>query len=380
MSEIRYKKTIGPENFIFTFAFFGFFAILGYIMGPVNMLSTLMATAFDLLINTCLFIMSISVLAGALSALFAEFGLVALVDIILSKVMNPLYNLPGAASLGVLNCYLSDNPAILTLANEDTFKGYFRKYQLPSLTNLGTSFGMGLIVTTSMMSLPIQGAAKAALIGNIGAIIGSIVSVRLMQSFTKKIYGTKEMVTSQSSVKIPVGYRPVREGGIGARVLDAILSGGKSGVEMGLAVIPGVLIMCSFVLLLTNGPNIQGTYDGGLGQGVPFLPWLGDKLSFIIKPLFGFSSSQSISVPITALGAAGAAIGMAKNLVGANLASGNDIAVFTAMCMCWSGYLSTHIAMMDALGTKESTGPAIISHTLGGLVAGVAAHFIYLIF
>ena len=49
---------------------------------------------------------------------------------------------------------------------------------------------------------------------------------------------------------------------------------------------------------------------------------------------------------------------------------GNDIAVFTAMCMCWSGYLSTHVAMMDSLHCSDMTGKAIFSHTIGGLAGG----------
>mgnify|MGYP006924685256 FL=1 len=50
------------------------------------------------------------------------------------------------------------------------------------------------------------------------------------------------------------------------------------------------------------------------------------------------------------------------------------------MGMCWSGYLSTHVAMMDALGSKELTGKAILSHTIGGVAAGMAAHFLYAAF
>ena len=76
---------------------------------------------------------------------------------------------------------------------------------------------------------------------------------------------------------------------------------------------------------------------------------------------------------------AGAAIGLVPQMVQDGLAGGNDIAVFTAMCMCWSGYLSTHVAMMDSLGYSNMTGKAIISHTIGGLVAGVAAHWIYIL-
>ncbi len=58
-------------------------------------------------------------------------------------------------------------------------------------------------------------------------------------------------------------------------------------------------------------------------------------------------------------------------------AVGGDIAVFTAMCMCWSGYLSTHVAMMSSLKVNKLTGKAILSHTIGGLCAGVVANWIF---
>ena len=47
------------------------------------------------------------------------------------------------------------------------------------------------------------------------------------------------------------------------------------------------------------------------------------------------------------------------------------------MCMCWSGYLSTHVSMMNSLECNNLVGKAILSHTLGGLLAGMSAHWIY---
>ena len=373
----KYVKKIGAENWMFALIFFGIFASIGRVMGVSNMISTMMNGAYDLLINTCLFIMAISVLTGALSAIFSEFGFISLVDLILSKIMKPIYNLPGAASLGIINCYLSDNPSILPLAHEDNFKALFKKYQLPSLTNLGTSFGMGLIVTTTLGSLPLDGAGKAALIGTLGAFIGSIASVRIMQIFTKKVFNTEEMVEVESLKDIPKNTRVVRDGSFGRRFIEALLDGGKTGVDMGLSIIPGVIGICTIIMLLTNSVGPNGVYTGAANEGVPVLPWIGDKLSFILNPLFGFSHSESIAVPITALGSAGASMGLVKNLVADNLATANDLAVFTSICMCWSGYLSTHVAMMDAIGAKELTGPAILSHTIGGIVAGISAHLIF---
>lgn len=370
------KKDISAEVFIFLGLFLGLFIYMANIMGGTNMVKTMMLTSFDLLMNVCFYLMAVAVLAGGLSAIFSEFGVIALVNKILSKLMGPIYDLPGASSLGVLSCFMSDNPAILTLARDDNFRMYFKKYQMPALTNLGTAFGMGLITVTSMMALPVDASLKAAIVGLMGAVCGSIVSVRLMIRKTKKYYGTEEMVETNSVKAIPAGFRQVREGSVGSRFITALLDGGRVGVDMGVAIIPGVCLICTLVIMLTNGPGANG-YTGEANQGIALLPVIGEKLSFIINPIFGFKSPEAIAVPITALGSAGAAIGLVADMAGRGIISGNDIAVFTSICMCWSGYLSTHIAMMDALDTKEMTGNAIICHTIGGLCAGFFAHLLW---
>lgn len=370
------KKDISAEVFIFLGLFLGLFIYMANIMGGTNMVKTMMLTSFDLLMNVCFYLMAVAVLAGGLSAIFSEFGVIALVNKILSKLMGPIYDLPGASSLGVLSCFMSDNPAILTLARDDNFRMYFKKYQMPALTNLGTAFGMGLITVTSMMALPVEASLKAAMVGLLGAVCGSVVSVRLMIRKTKKYYGTEEMVETKSVKAIPAGFRQVREGSVGSRFITALLDGGRVGVDMGVAIIPGVCLICTLVIMLTNGPGANG-YTGEANQGIALLPVIGEKLSFIINPIFGFKSPEAIAVPITALGSAGAAIGLVADMAGRGIISGNDIAVFTSICMCWSGYLSTHIAMMDALDTKEMTGNAIICHTIGGLCAGFFAHLLW---
>ena len=375
------KRAVGLEVFVFLTVFLLFFILIGNRMGMANMLNTLMNTAFDLLMNTCFYIMAIAVLAGAISALFSEFGVISLFNKLLSKPIEKIYGLPGASAVGVFTTYLSDNPAILTLAHDNTFRRYFKKYQLPALTNIGTSFGMGLIITTYMAAVKSPSGESfglAVLVGNIAAIVGSIVSTRLMLLKTAKVYGKEEMCEIDSDVEIADinVYRRVRTGTVGTRFMDAVLSGGRTGVEMGLAIIPGVLIICTLVMILTN-TQPEGGFTGAAYEGIGFLPWLGEKLNFILQPLFGLSSPDGIAVPITALGAAGAAIGIADTLVLGGKANAHDIAVFTAMCMCWSGYLSTHVAMMDSLKCSKLTGSAILCHTVGGLVAGFVANWAY---
>lgn len=382
-SKVTMKKEIGLESIVFPVAFVAFFGIFVAKMGMVNTLNTFMNTAYSLLIDTVFYITAICVLMGAISALFSEFGLISLANKLLKPLMKPIYGLPGAAALGVITTFLSDNPAILTLADDKYFKRFFKAYQFPALTNLGTAYGMGLIVCTYMLSLSAvtgESYGLAVLVGFIGAVIGSIVSTRIMMAFTVKIYGKeKNMVEdSKDDHVIMMNMRPVRSGGVASRLMGAILEGGESGVKMGVSVIPGVLIICTIVMMLTNGPGAEGVYTGGAYEGIKLLPYFANKISFILTPLFGFSSPEAISVPVTALGAAGAAIGLAKDLIVKGLANAGDIAVFTSMCMCWSGYLSTHVSMMNALNSKNLIGKAILSHTIGGLCAGISAHWIYI--
>lgn len=479
--------------------FVGFFSIFAIPMGLGNALNTLMNTAYKLLTDTVFYIMAIAVIAGALSDLLTEFGVVALLNKLLSPLMGPLFGMPGASALGIVSTYLSDNPAILTLADDKKFRRFFKAYQIPALTNLGTAFGMGLIVTsfTLGMGSMLKGRVwLAALCGNLGAIIGAIISTRIMLHFMKKAYGLEAPALQEQFVEEAATQTAHHKGFL--HVLDALMEGGKKGVDMGLAIIPGVLIICSIVMMLTNsrpaaqykfamiqhetlsggiistdlieipdsgnyilriqpdssiaywskqspeedepsysfangrtfvegetlyvklppsgfGDNEtnyslvlykadettkieipltpipdaerefsctipQEPYHGKEFEGVAILPWIANQIGFLLKPLFGFSSAEAIAVPVTALGSAGAALGMIPGFAKDRLIGVNDLAVFTAICMCWSGYLSTHVSMMEVLGCREHTGKAIISHTIGGLCAGISAHWLFVLF
>ena len=355
----------------------GFFTYLGVSMGMANMLNTVMKTAHDLLINTVFYLMSICVLMGALSRLFAEFGVVSILEKLLRPLMKPLFNLPGVASLGAVMTFLSDNPAIISLSKDKSFSKYFKKYQLISLTNFGTAFGMGLIVIVFMMG---QGFFKESLIGLFGAFCGCIVSTRLMQRFTLKAF--PQYLTEEACEGLEEEEAEEKEEekkSLFTRILDCLLDGGRSGVEVGMSIIPGVLIISTFVMILTFGPSASGAYTGAAYEGVEILPWLADKIDFVFKALFGFNDPHLVAFPITSLGAVGAALSLVPNFVANGWADGNAIAVFTAIGMCWSGFLSTHTAMLDSLGYRELTPKAILAHTIGGLAAAFAAHWSYVL-
>lgn len=373
-------------------------ALFGYmasVMGLANMLNTIMHTAHDLLLNTVFYLMGMCVITGALGKIFVEFGVVDLLQRLLRPVMRPVFNMPGVASLAAVLTFLSDNPAIIALSQDKGFARYFKKYQHVSLVNFGTAFGMGLLVLIFMVG---QGYFLAPFVGLFGAICGCVVATRLMQYFTLKMYPNykHEDATAITDYKggevLPDvsfsedGNEKKSDDSLFVRVLNAMLDGGKDGVTIGLAIIPGVLIISTLVMMLTFGGTAEGVdemgneiivYTGGAFQGTQLLPWVAGKISFVFEWLFGFSAPELVAFPITALGAVGAALGLIPEFAAKGIIDGNAIAVCTAMGMCWSGYLSTDAATLDSLGYRPLVPKAFLSSFLGGITAGIIAHWVY---
>ena len=366
-----------PSGVICLAVVFGLFWYLGSVMGMAQMLKTVMATAHDLLLNTVFYLMGICVVTGALGRLFVEFGVVSMLEKILKPLMGPLFRLPGVASLGAVMTFLSDNPAIISLAQEKRFSSYFKKFQFISLTNFGTAFGMGLLVMVFMVG---QGFFWEPLVGFAGAFVGCAISTRLMQHFILKAYphfATEDVVNPDELEDS--AEKKTEEKSLFIRTLNSLLDGGRSGVDVGIAIIPGVLIISTLVMILTFGASADGTYTGAAYEGVAILPWLAEKVNIVFEWLFGFGDPHLVAFPITALGAVGAALSLVPNFMAQGWINGNAIAVFTAIGMCWSGYLSTHTAMLDSLGYRELTPKAILAHTIGGICAAIFAHALYML-
>ncbi|MBR5043074.1 MAG: hypothetical protein IKX67_07520 [Bacteroidales bacterium] len=369
-------KRSNVEALILLVSLCAVFGVLGWRMGGGNLINTLTYTAHNLLLNTVFYLMGITVLTGALSKLLAEFGVVSLLEKVLRPLMKPIYNLPGVAALGGVMTFLSDNPAIISLSKDKTFSSYFKKYQLVSLTNFGTAFGMGFVVIVTMIS---YGHLGGALVGFVGAVFGSVISTRLMQRSCRKAFPEMEepVLGSLNEAEPEEAQEVQKRDSVFMRFLNAILDGGKNGVELGLAIIPGVLIITTAVILITFGPGPDG-YTGAANQGVPILPWLAEKIHWVFEWLFGFEDMRLIAFPMTALGSVGASLGLLGTYNETGILNGNAIAVFTAIGMCWSGFLSTHTAMLDSLGYRKAISKALGAHTVAGLCAGIIAHFLYL--
>jgi hypothetical protein len=380
-AEQEIVKAITTETIVCSIVVVALFGVFAGKMGLAHTFKTMMGTAHDLILNTALFLMGVIILAGAFTSFLSEFGIVSMANRILSPLMKPLFGLPGATSIGVVATYLSDNPAIMPLSADKGFLKYFRKWQVTTLVNLGTVFGMGLIVTTFMLahSSDTRPLGRAVLLGNVGAILGGIVSVRLMGRFGRKKYGTEEAVLSEEGEGYDImSFRKVRRGNVAQRTLQSLLDGGAHGVQTGLDIMPGIIIICTLVMMLAYGPK-DGVYTGGAYEGVAFFPWIGAKLSFIIEPLFGFSHPEAIAFPVTSIGSVAAALAMVPKFLESGIIGPKEICVLTAIGICSAGFLSTHAGMMDGLKERDLTSVAIAAHFSGVLCAGVCGHALFLL-
>jgi hypothetical protein len=375
------KDAVTKETYIVLGVFVFLFVVFSLEMGIANFLSTTIETGYYLLVNVALWIMGVAVLTGAMAGIFSEFGIIALFNKLLKPVIRFFYRLPGVAGIGALSAYLSDNPAVISLYKEREFRKQFKEYQIPVLCNLGTSFGMGLVIAIAFLSLGQKYPGNfffATGIGVLASIVGSVVSVRLLTYYAKRHFN---IAKDDNPIKEASGdelFRYAREGNSINRLLESALDGGKNGVEIGLQIIPGILIISTFIIIITNQPPIGG-YTGAALEGVGYLPAVGKHLMFIFHPLFGFDSPEAIAFPLTSLGSAGAAIGFVDEFLANGYIDVKDIAVFTAIGTTWSGYLSTHVGMMDALKSRSLTTKAIFSHTIGGLVSGIVANYLYIL-
>ena len=107
-SHLNVRQIIEPFGLLLILGLF--FGYVGVEMGLTNMFNTLFSTAHDLLLNTVLFLMGITVLAGALSRLLTEFHVISLLERLLMPLMRPVFNLPGRAAMAAMMTFFSDNP------------------------------------------------------------------------------------------------------------------------------------------------------------------------------------------------------------------------------------------------------------------------------
>ena len=196
-----------------------------------------MHTAHDLLLNTVFYLMGICVVTGAIGRLFVEFGVVKLLENILRPLMRPLFNLPGVAALGATMTFLERQPRHHLPLAGPPFLPLFQEIPIHLADQLRNRFR--------------DGAAGHGVHGRAGLLhraghrpfrrllrlhrVDSPHAVFRHQGLPS--FAVEDAVVNRAG-KLEEEEEKVETKSVFIRTLNSLLDGGRTGVDVGIAIIP----------------------------------------------------------------------------------------------------------------------------------------------
>lgn len=218
---------------------------------------------------------SVFLFAGFFLPLLLNFGLLEFIGSLLTKVMRPVFKLPGRASVDCIASWLGDGSIGILLTSKQYEEGFYTKREAAVI---GTTFS-AVSITFSLVIISQVGLAHLFipfyLTVTASGIIAAIIIPRIPPLSRKPdTYINGE--TSKDSEVVPEGYtsftfglenamkRASSTGGIGAFLYEGL----KNVLDMWIGVLPIVMAMGTLALIIAE----HTTFFQILG--VPFIPLL----------------------------------------------------------------------------------------------------------
>ncbi|KFA98369.1 MULTISPECIES: YjiH family protein [Vibrio] len=219
---------------------------------------------------------AVFIFAGLLLPLLLNFGLLELFGALLSKIMRPVFNLPGRGAIDCMASWLGDGSVGILL----TSKQYENKfYTMREAAVIGTTFSavsitFSLVVIAQVelehLFLPFYGAICLA------GVVAAIIIPRLPPLRNKKdvfIDGTKP---AKDAEVIPEGHSTfswgldlaLKRAGTVTSAKSVFGEGIKNAVDMVFGVLPVVMGLGTVALVIAEYTSVFETL------GTPFIPYL----------------------------------------------------------------------------------------------------------
>ena len=246
----------------------------GEIVGPLGYISSASAGGFvlgDLL--TVLVI--IFLLAGLLLPLLLDFGLLEFIGALLTKVMRPLFKIPGRAAVDCITSWIGDGTLGVMLTANQYEGGYYsaREASIVSTTFSAVSITFSIVVLAQVGLMEYFGVYYLfiCLVGIVCALIVPRIPPLSLKKDTYLVEG-KAMPDS-----LPEGYSSSLQYGLSLAVqrvdehrgiVQFLENGGKNAAGMWFGVMPVVMCIGTLALMLANNTPV---FDY---LGMPFMPLL----------------------------------------------------------------------------------------------------------
>ncbi len=230
-----------------------------------------------LLLNDLLPVLfSVFLFAGMFLPLLLDYGLLELFGTLLTKIMRPVFKLPGRSSIDCIASWLGDGTIGVLLTSKQYEEGFYTKREAAII---GTSFSV-VSITFSLVVISQVGLGHMFvpfyLTITLAGLIAAFIAPRIPPLSRKPDTYYVEKSADYTEDKIPAGHTPLSWGytqaldkakqsrGIG----DFLISGVKNVLDMWMGVAPIVMSLGTITLILAEyTPIFQWL-------GYPFIPLL----------------------------------------------------------------------------------------------------------
>lgn len=214
-------------------------------------------------------------LAGLLLPLLVDFGLLEFVGMLMTKIMRPLFTLPGRSSVNCIASWLGDGTIGVMMTSKQYEAGYYTKREAAvigtTFTAVSITFTFIVLSNVQLGHLFLPFYATVTVAGMIAAII-----MPRIPPLSRKPDTYETGVTPVKEELVPAGWKPWRyglematekakshEGG-----LSFMKNGSKNVLDLWISVIPVVMAI--------------GTAAVAIATYTPLFEWLGKPFEFLL--------------------------------------------------------------------------------------------------
>lgn len=218
---------------------------------------------------------SVFLFAGMFLPLLLDFGLLEFAGSMLSKVMGPVFNLPGSAAIDCIASWLGDGTIGVLLTSRQYEKGYYSEREA---CVIGTTFSL-VSITFSLVVIDKVGLSHMFvpfyLTVTLASLLAAVIVPKLPPLSNRKdvYYNNKknsiqnDNSDSGSSFKRGISAA-IKKAESSSFKKDVLIKGSKNVIDMWFAVIPVVMAIGTFALIIAEYTPIFKIL------GTPFIPIL----------------------------------------------------------------------------------------------------------
>ncbi|WP_027623055.1 YjiH family protein [Clostridium lundense] len=228
-----------------------------------------------LLYNLLPILFSVFIFAGMLLPLLLDYGLLEFFGVLLTKVMRPVFNLPGRSSIDCIASWLGDGTIGVLLTSKQYEEGYYTKREAAiigtTFSAVSITFSLVVISQVNLGHLFVPFYLTVTLSGVVAAII-----IPRIPPLSRKPDTYNNNVKSKTSETIPENYTPfqwaltkaLNKASNCSDFKNFLIQGLKNTLDMLLGVTPIVMAMGTLALILAEYTPIFKFL------GLPFIPVL----------------------------------------------------------------------------------------------------------